>query len=409
LTPTALLTNVRPWGGPPRDLLLGETAILAAVNPGATDPAPDADSVGLVIDGGGRIALPAFSDVHVHLDSNRLGLPFRPHTGTPGRWGSILDDRAHWRGAEWPVADRASHALRRMIELGTTRVRSHASVDADSRLEKLEGVLSARETHRARADVEVVAFPQVGIHLEGGVVALLEEALRMGADLVGGIDPCEIDRDPVRHLDTVFDLAHRCGVGIDIHVHEPGPLGRFSLDLIVERTRALSMHGQVTVSHAFCLTDGSAAAEAAIDTLAELDIAVTTVAPQGMRSHLPLRRLVQAGVRVGLGMDGQRDYWSPYGNADMLDRAWQLAFTQGYVTADDLELALAVATWGGVGVLDADAPRLGHGPRAGLDVGDPSELVVLAAESAASSVMDRPTDRVVIHRGRPIARNGALL
>jgi cytosine/adenosine deaminase-related metal-dependent hydrolase len=396
---------VRPWGGPAKDLLLREDGIVAVVDPSGVAPG----GVTLLVDGDGRIAVPAFSDVHIHLDSNRLGLPFRPHTAKPGRWGAILDDRENWRSAEKSVADRATYGLRRMIELGATRVRSHAAVDADSGLEKLEGVLTAREKYRDHAYVEVVAFPQVGIHLEEGVVPLLEEALRMGADLVGGIDPCEIDRDPVRHLDTVFDLAGRFDAGVDIHVHEAGTLGLFSIDLIAERTRALSMHGKVTVSHAFCLADESTAVGAAIDTLAELDIAVTTIAPKGIRLDLPVRRLVDAGIRLGLGMDGQRDYWSPYGNADMLDRAWQLAFTQGYVLESDLEFALAIATWGGLGVIDAKTRALEYGARPGLGVGDPSDLVLLDAESAASSVMDKPTDRVVIHQARVIAQNGALL
>ena len=52
-------------------------------------------------------------------------------------------------------------------------------------------------------------------------------------------------------------------------------------------------------------------------------------------STLPLDGLRSAGVRVGLGQDGIRDYWSPYGNGDMLERAWQLAFRAGY-RYDDL-------------------------------------------------------------------------
>lgn len=113
-----------------------------------------------MIEGRDGILIPSFSDVHVHLDSTRLGLPFRPRTGEEGRWGRIMNDRAHWRSAEAPVADRATATLRTMIEKGATRVRSHAQVDADSGLEKFEGVLAAREAHRDRSDVEIVVFPR---------------------------------------------------------------------------------------------------------------------------------------------------------------------------------------------------------------------------------------------------------
>ncbi len=401
-----LITNVRPWGGEAVDLVVVDgriTDVLAAAAP----PAPGVTR----IDGAGGILIPSFSDVHVHLDSTRMGLPFRPNTSGATLWEHIMNDRDNWRSAEKSVAERATYTLGRMIAQGATRVRSHAQVDADSGLEKFEGVLAAREAHRGRADVEIVAFPQVGIHLEDGVPDLLDAALRGGADLIGGIDPCVIDRDPKRHLDTVFELAERHGVGIDIHLHEGGTLGLFSLDLIIERTRALGMAGRVTVSHAFSLASGLPGVAPAIDQLAELDIALTTIAPKGSLTaplDLPLRTLLDAGVRVGLGMDGQRDYWSPWGNGDMLERTWMLAFTQGYSRDDLIESALAVATWGGANVIDGSLRRIGSDPHPGVAVGDPAEFVILTGETPTSAVMDRLPERTVIHEGRVVAEGGQL-
>ena len=122
------------------------------------------------------------------------------------------------------------------------------------------------------------------------------------------------------HLDVVFGLAERHGVGVDIHLHEAGELGAFTIELIAERTAALGMQGRVTISHAFALVSVDADRHAAlVELLAEHDIAVTTVAP-GNREPLPLEALRAAGVRLGLGQDGIRDYWSPYGNGDMLER-----------------------------------------------------------------------------------------
>jgi cytosine/adenosine deaminase-related metal-dependent hydrolase len=101
--------------------------------------------------------------------------------------------------------------------------------------------------------MQLVAFPQSGMLVRPGTVELLEEALKMGADCIGGPDPSVVDRDPVRHLDAIFGLADRYGVEVDIHLHEPGALGAFAVELIVERTRALSLQGRVTISHVFCL------------------------------------------------------------------------------------------------------------------------------------------------------------
>ncbi|WP_292863993.1 amidohydrolase family protein [Microbacterium sp.] len=405
MTPT-LLRNVRPWGGETSDVLIGDDGILEVARPGAIVGAP-AD----VIEGDGGILIPSFSDVHVHLDSTRMGLPFRPNTAGDTRWSHIMNDRENWRSAERSVADRATYTLGRMIAQGATRVRSHAQVDADSGLEKFEGVLAARAAHRERAAVEIVAFPQVGIHLEDGVPDLLDVALRSGADLIGGIDPCEIDRDPVRHLDTVFDLADRHGVGIDIHLHEGGSLGLFSLDLVLERTRALGMAGRVSVSHAFSLAARSPGVDRALEQIAELDVALTTIAPKGSLSvplDLPIERLLSLGIRVGLGMDGQRDYWSPWGDGDMLERTWMLAFTQGFSRDDLIEDCLAIGTWGGASVIDPSLARLSPGARPGLAIGDPAELVVVRGDTPTAAVMDRDADRIVIHRGRVVAQNDEL-
>jgi cytosine/adenosine deaminase-related metal-dependent hydrolase len=395
-----LLQAVRPWGGALSDVTLSNGKI-TAINkhePG-TAQAPGTE----VVEGRGRILLPSFSDVHVHLDSTRLGLPFRAHTGSPGIWPMVMNDRAHWRHAESSIEERATHALGMMIERGTTRVRSYAQIDADCGLERFEAVVAARESHRDRCSVDIIAFPQAGLLLEDGVVPLIEESLKQGAAVMGGIDPCQLDRDPVRHLDIVFGLAEKYQVPVDIHLHEPGELGVFSVDLILERVRALGMHGKVTISHGYSLGSVSESTTRRLtEEFAELDISMATVAP-AINTALPLRALTDAGVRVGLGEDGQRDYWSPYGNADMLDRTWQLAFTNGYRADELIEHCVAVATIGGASVINADLRLKGISDRPGMAVGDDAELLLVDGETVTSAVMDRSADRTVIHEGRVVA------
>ena len=394
----------RPWGGELCDLHLADGRI-AAVE-AHTGPISTRDGV---LDGRGRLVLPSFTDAHCHLDSNRVGLPFREHTGGPGVWQMMLNDRAHWRDAEVSITQRTTDLLGRMIAHGTTRVRSFAQVDVDCRLERLGAVLAAKDTHAHRADVEVVAFPQAGLLREDGSAQVLEDALRAGAQVIGGIDPCSLDRDPAKHLDIVFDLAERYQVPVDVHLHEPGELGRFSASLIIERTEALGMQGKVLISHAYGLFDGERDTGRIIEDLAMADIALSTVAP-GRAQPLPLAQLVAAGVRVGLGQDGQRDYWSPYGNGDMLDRAWQLAFTQGARADELVEHCAAVATMGGRSIVDRETPRLSSvTDRPGVVAGDLADLVLLAGESVTSAVMDRPADRTVLRRGAVVAEGLELL
>jgi cytosine/adenosine deaminase-related metal-dependent hydrolase len=253
-------------------------------------------------------------------------------------------------------------------------------------------------------------FPQAGILREAGTLDVLEAALAEGADVMGGIDPCQLDRDPAKHLDIVFGLAEKYQVEIDVHLHEPGELGVFSTDLILERTRALGMQGKVTMSHAYDLGGVSeAVSRRLIDEFAELDVAMATVAPSA-KAQLPLVQLVESGVRVGLGEDGQRDYWSPYGDCDMLDRTWQLAFTNGYRRDELIELALAVGTMGGASIMSHDVPRVtGVGDRPGVTVGDRADLVLVDGETPTAAVMDRGTDRTVIHDGRIVADGLAVI
>ncbi len=396
-----LLKNVRPWGGTATDVLVkdGVIADLAPADPAVPE-----------VDGGGRLLLPSFSDVHVHLDSTRIGLPFRPHTGAAGVWPMVMNDRKNWRDAEKSSEELAILTLGKMIERGVTRVRSYAQIDVDCGLERFHAVQAAAEAHKDRCEVQIIAFPQAGLLREEGTVPLIKQALREGAHWVGGIDPCTLDRDPKGHLDILFALAEEFQVPVDMHLHEPGELGVFSTDLVLERVRALGMQGQLTMSHAYDLGSvNEATTRRLVEEFAELDVSMATIAP-AKQQGLPLRDLVVAGVRVGLGEDGQRDYWSPFGNADMLDRTWQLAFTHQFRADELIEHCAAIATVGGASIMSDRVPRLTSvSDRPGLAVGDAADLVLLAGDSVTAAVMDRLDDRTVIHAGRVVAEGLELV
>jgi len=393
---STVLTQVRPWGADAVDIVLTD-GVIAATRPTGSTPGPGE----VLVDGRGRILLPSFSDVHVHLDSTRLGLPFRPHTGTPGVWNMMLNDRRNWRSAETSMPERTFETLGRMIAHGATTARTYAQVDVDCGLERLDAVIAAKEAHAGRADVEIIAFPQAGLLREDGSAEMLAKAMEHGADVVGGIDPCALDRDPVRHLDIVFDIATRFDAPIDIHLHEPDQLAKFSAELIIERTKALDLRGRVTISHGYGLGRlPERELRALLEDFREWDIAMTTIAPP---TPLPTALLVEYGIRLGLGQDGQRDYWSPYGNADMLDRTWQMAFTNGFRRDVDIEHCVAVATTGGRSVMGTAPVLSSLEDRPGLAIGDPADLVLVAGDTVTAAVMDRSSDRTVLHRGTVVA------
>ena len=381
-----------------------------SAGPGRMSAGPD-DSSAEVIDGAGRLLLPSLGDVHAHLDSNRQGQTFRPHTADGTLHGFIMNDRENWRQGEASVRDQASYAIAKIIASGGTRIRSHAQIDTDCGLERFFGVRDALADHSDVLDSQIVAFPQAGIVREKGVTDLLDAALSEGADYVGGLDPLQYDRDPVAHLDSVFELAQKHGKGVDIHLHERGSAGVFSCEEIASRTKALSMEGRVTISHAFALSSNpDSEVRRVIELLDEAGISLTTVAPQN--GVLPQEILSENRVALGLGEDGQRDYWSPYGDGDLLRRTWQLAFTNGLRRDEDIEHCLDIASRGGAQVMAgarAEATALTEDTHFGLGIGAPADFLLLEADTVASAIMDCPNDRDVFKAGRLVATGGELL
>ena len=257
--------------------------------------------------------------------------------------------------------------------------------------------MKTREDYADIMDIELVAFPQSGLLRRPGTLELMHEAMKAGCEIVGGLDPCAIDRDPKGHLDAIFGLCQTYGRPLDIHLHEPGEMGLFSLDLIIERTRALGMKGKVTVSHAFCLGTAPELVDPVIPQLAELDIAIMTTAPA--RNTAPaVKKLLDAGIRVCSGSDGIRDTWGPYGNADMVERAMFIGLRNNFRRDDEVELGLHVCTTGGAQVMEiADY---------GLTEGKIADLVIMPGQSLTDIVVTRSPKRRVIKRGKIVARDG---
>lgn len=390
---TLLVRAVRPWGGEVTDLLIVDGRIEAI----GEDLRPDQEQD--VVEGRGRIVVPGLVDAHAHLDKTTWGTPYRPHTAGPTLAELTENERAARGGLPGSVGERAGALLDQYIACGTTFVRSHVDVDTDAGLRGFEGVLKAAADRHERIGVQLVAFPQSGLLVRPGTAGLLERAVELGAaagveTLVGGLDPAGFDRDPVRHLDAVFGIAERHGCGVDIHLHDRGTLGAWQIELIAERTAALGMAGRVTIAHAFAVpTVDDVRRAALIDLLAAHDIAVTTVAPIRM-PQLPLAQLRTAGVRLGLGNDGVRDLWSPYGNGDMIERTMLFAQASGFRSDEDLADALAAASYGGAAVCGL--------PDYGLDVGDNADLVLLPGATLGDIVVSRPGDRTVVKSGRVV-------
>lgn len=385
-TMPTLLRDVRPLGMPTVDLLI-EDGVYAAIGQSIQPPANTE-----VIEGNGNLLFQGFVDAHTHMDKTLMGLPWHRHTAGPSLLDKITGERA-LRMEEGIDAHRQStrHALQ-AIASGTTHIRSFADIDTEWRLDGFHGLLRTREDLRDKVDIQIVAFPQSGMLVRPGTVDLMEAALKEGADLVGGLDPSTIDRDPAGHLDTIFALAETYDRDIDIHLHEPGEFGAFSVDLIIERTRALGWHGRVTISHAFCLGSVDPVRLAGlIDGLLENDIAIMSHGPSGATPAPPVKTLYDAGIRLCCGNDGIQDAWGPLNRPEMLLRTYLLAYRNNFRRDDDIEMSIDIATNGGARVMG-----MRH---YGFAVGKDADLVLVPGETHVEAVVHQPTPTLVMKHG----------
>jgi cytosine deaminase len=383
-----ILRNATLPGGSRHDIEMKDGRIAAFLPPSAGEAA------GLV--------LPPLVDGHIHLDKTLLGLPWVPNQAT----GNAVSDRIE---AERKVratrtvseTETGANLVKQVLTSGTLHMRTHVDIDNELGLRNLQAILAVRERFRDLATIEIVAFPQSGIARSPGTAALLDEAVVQGADLVGGLDPVGIDGDLDGHLDTIFGIASRRGVGIDIHLHDGGEGGLAEIVAIAQRTKANGLEGKVAISHAFAL--GSVPADSAArtaDLLAETGVAIMSHGP-GAATMPPVKLLKDHGVEVFGGSDNIRDAWSPFGNGCMLDRAMTIGYRANFRHDHELLLAFEMVTAAGARVL-------GLGDYS-LKVGGPADMVVVEAGSVPEAVATRPRRKLVIKAGRVIARDGVMV
>jgi len=395
VTTSLCIRNVRPLGGEPTDILIRD-GVFAAIGP---DLAMGEEVE--TLDGGGRLLFPGLIDAHTHMDKTLLGLPWHRHTAGPTLLDKIEGERRLRREEGIDAHRQSTRHAERAIASGTTHIRSFSDIDTEWGLNGFHGLAQTREDLKDTVTIQIVAFPQSGMLVRPGTVELMEQALREGADVVGGLDPSTIDRDPVRHLDTIFGLAERYDVDVDVHLHEPGELGAFSVELIAERTKALGLQGRVVISHAFCLGGVDAARlDGLIALLLENDIAIMSHGPGGGRPAPPVWQLRESGVRLCAGNDGIRDAWGPLNRPEMLLRAYLLAYRNNFRRDEEIEAVIDIVTNGG-----ASAMRL---PDYGFAEGNAADLMLVDGETHVQAVVDQPTPWLVMKRGRVTAREGGL-
>ncbi|WP_374382843.1 amidohydrolase family protein [Dongia sp.] len=387
-----LLRSVRLTNGETVDIAIRDGRI-AAIGPDLPGEP--------VIEGKGRLALPALVEAHGHFDKTLWGTGWPTNSAGPTLRDYIANERRILRDVKTPIADRAGKLIEQCIAKGSLHFRCHVDVDPEFGTTHVAEMLALREKYRGIISMDFVVFPQTGLLIRPGTAEIMEAALEMGVENVGGLDPCGIDLDPIRHLETVFGLAGTYDRGVDIHLHDKGELGLWQIERIAEFTRRFERQGRTVISHAYCLGQASEARLMKIAAeLAETGISIMTTAPADCPAP-PVAALRAAGVNVCMGSDGIRDAWSPLGTGDMLERALFLALRFDWAKDHELADAFDCVTQSGAKALGLEDY--------GIGVGKPANLVLIEAENVGMAIAERRADRTVIASGRVVAEGGVYL
>ncbi len=376
--------------------------VIAAV---AADGLPAGDQE---IDAGGGMLSPAFAEAHFHLENALIWDGALNHSGT---LEEAIDVYAEIK-KDMPVDDivnRASIALRTAIGNGVQWFRSHVDIDRVGQLRLLQGNVAVRERFQDLIDLQLIAFPQMGMARDQEVIDLMWQAMDQGADVVGGMPHAEKNMDDAaRHVEIAFEIARAHDADIDMHVDETDDPGWYSLELLAEATMANGWQGRVTAGHCCAMSAwDDALAERIIPKVAEAGINVITIAPinlmlQGRADRHPKRRgiarvkeLMEAGVNVSCGQDDLQNMFYSYGNMDPLEVALITAHAAHLSSPKEIQAAFDMPRY--------NAARNFRVENYGIQVGAPANLIVLDAISAVDALRRRADRRYVIRQGRVLA------
>lgn len=345
-----------------------------------------------VVDIRGAALLPGFVESHIHLDKARLGMV----DGVDLAGAIAATARAKARFTHDDVQERARSVVRDAVANGTTSLRAHTEVDPTIGLLSVHALLELRSELAGAARLSVAPFPQEGLLAQPGTLELLEEALREGADAIGGCPYVERSvEDAVAHIDAVLDLAEAYEVPADFHLDfaDSSADPRFSLAAVVARRVAdRGLHGRVALGHATSLDalHGDDRFET-LDALAGADIAVTVLPatdlflngrsgePPMVRGIAPVRELWARGVRTALSSNNIGNAFTPTGSVDLLDIALLTARLCHIADRHGFRRVLEMATIAGARILTPGAPvGVEPGARADFvtfDTHDPDEVV----------------------------------
>lgn len=356
-----------------------------------------------------RLVSPPFVDAHFHLDATlTYGIPRVNQSGT------LLEGIALW-GELKPlltpeaVMERALTYCDWAVARGILAIRTHVDV-CDPNLLAVRALLEVKQKVAPYLDLQLVAFPQDGYYRSPGAVQLLEKALDLGVEVVGGIPHFERTMaEGAASVRALCEIAAARGLRVDLHCDETDdPLSRHVETLAYETLR-LGLQGRVAGSHLTSMHSmDNYYVSKLIPLMAEAELGVianplVNMVIQGRHDTYPKRRgltrvpeLMAAGLTVAFGQDCVMDPWYPLGSGNMLEVA-HMAIHAAHLTGyEQMRQCFLAVTENPARILGLE----GYG----LEPGCYADLVVLQAADAVEAIRLKPACLYVFRRGRLIAQ-----
>lgn len=344
-----------------------------------------------IVDAKGLLALPSFAEKHIHLDKGHFGGPWKACTPFTSIWDRIEEERGFLKDFLPHTTEKAEKLLDLIIGHGVTKARVHCNVDPVVGLDNIEKVRTALENYKNKMTYELVAFPQHGL-LQGNCVSLMKDAMRNGVKIVGGLDPATVDNDIERSLQTMMEIAVEFNADVDIHLHNRGSLGMYTIKRLTQLVEDAKWHGRVNISHGYCLGDSPIEEVSALaDILVQLDISLATTSPIDAPTP-PIPLLCAKGVKVHIVNDNINDHWSPFGTGDLLQRASRMAERFEWIDEYSLTRALQFITNG-------TTPLDKQGDRKWPQIGDEASFTFVDSSCSAEAVARIPRRNAVMFKG----------
>ena len=357
-----------------------------------------------------QLVSPPFVESHIHLDSAlTAGEPRWNQSGTLFEGIEIWRERKQNLSLE-DVKRRAIATLKQQAMQGVLFVRSHADVSETS-LTALKALLEVREEVKDWITLQIVAFPQDGIYGGSKNAELIEEAMKLGADVIGGIPHYELTReDGVRSVHKIFELAQKYDRLIDIHCDEIDDDQSRFLEVVAACAIRSEMGSRVTASHTTAFGSyNNAYAFKLLGFLQRTQLnfianPLINITLQGRTDTYPKRRgvtrvkeLWQQGMNVSLGHDCVQDPWYSLGTGNMLDVASMAVHVCQMTGSAEIDACYNMVTWNGAKTLHLE-------DQYGVEVGKPANLIVLDACDRYDAIRCRSTVRYVISQGKLLAQ-----